>query len=66
MRWVIREQQIEILIGCFGVWAGRWVARFAGKPETSWPTQFLAATPSVVVADYIESVNPGCRVFSLN
>ena len=60
------EQRIEILIGGFGLWAGRWIARFAGRPETSWVTEFSAATPSVVVADHIESVVPGCRVFSLN
>jgi hypothetical protein len=62
----MQETRIEILIGCFGVWNGRWIARMAGHPETSWPTQFLAMTPSVVVADYIEKVNPGSVVFSLN
>lgn len=62
----MREKRIEILIGCFGIWTGRWVARLAGQPETSWPTEFLAVTPSVVVADYIEKVSPGYIVFSLN
>ena len=62
----MRETRIEILIGSFGVWTGLWIARLAGQPETSWPTQFLATTPSVVVADYIEKVNPDSIVFSLN